>query len=53
MYIMLNVYINFYCAFSCIVQHRRLLLYKYGARALCWIRFLSVTHFFGGHIDVN
>ena len=29
--IMLNVYIDFHCASSCIVQNHRILLYKYGA----------------------
>ena len=28
---MLNVYINFHCAFSCIIQHHVILLCQYGA----------------------
>ena len=31
MCIVLNVYIGFHCATSCIVQYHRTLLYKYGA----------------------
>ena len=54
MCIMLNIYINFHCAFTCFVQHLRILLYKYGALQGFMQDPVIASHTcFDGHMDVK